>query len=240
MVNHTHQETAAQVNSVGSDTEPLVPRSDILSSPPSAVDPCSYDLPTGQQVDTDSESDMSFIHALSHDGTGIRELQKTDPDTSAVLQWIEGSGSRPPRGHMKGSSQPCWKLWTEYPRLAVKYGVLCRTVKSSRTGGDMSQVVVPSSLVPDLLQHLHGGPASAHFSAERVWEQARQTCYWPSMFKDIQQWCEQCIPCQTRKAPAPKHRAPMGGSQATLPFQRVATDILELLMTSKGNRHVLW
>ena len=31
----------------------------------------------------------------------------------------------------------------------------------------------------------------------------------------------------------------MGGSQSTLPFQRVATDILELPMTSKGNRYVL-
>ena len=76
VVNNTHQETAAQVNSVGSDTEPLVPLSDMFSSPPSAVDPCTSDLTTGQQVDTDSESDMSFMHALSHDGTGLRELQK--------------------------------------------------------------------------------------------------------------------------------------------------------------------
>uniref|UniRef100_A0A8C5B6F0 Reverse transcriptase/retrotransposon-derived protein RNase H-like domain-containing protein n=1 Tax=Gadus morhua TaxID=8049 RepID=A0A8C5B6F0_GADMO len=37
--------------------------------------------------------------------------------------------------------------------------------------------------------------------------------------KDIQQWCEHCIPCLTRRAPAPKHRAPMGGSQATLQFK---------------------
>ena len=59
------------------------------------------------------------------------------------------------------------------------------------------------------------------------------------MFKDIQQWYEQCIPCQTRRAPAPKHREPMGGSQSTLPFQRVETDILELPMTSMGNRYVL-
>ncbi|CAL8256191.1 unnamed protein product [Arctogadus glacialis] len=49
-------ETAAQVNYVGSDMEPLVPRSDILSSPPSAVDPCTSDLTTGQQVDTDMKS----------------------------------------------------------------------------------------------------------------------------------------------------------------------------------------
>ena len=43
-----------------SDTE----QSDImLSSPPSAVDPgCTSDLTTGEQVDTDRGSDMSFMY----------------------------------------------------------------------------------------------------------------------------------------------------------------------------------
>ena len=36
-----------------------------------------------------------------------------------------------------------------------------------------------------------------------------------------------------------EYRAPMGGVQASRPFQRVATDILELPMTSKCNRFVL-
>lgn len=81
--------------------------------------------------------------------------------------------------------------------------------------GTKYQVVVPSSLVPEVLQHLHGGPVAAHFSADRVWERARQTYYWPFMFRDIQQWCEQCIPCQIRRAPVPKFRAPMAGVQAS-------------------------
>ena len=112
-------------------------------------------------------------------------------------------------------------------------------MNSPLTGDALCQVVVPSSLIPDVLQHLHGGSASAYFSVERVWECARKTCYWPFMFKDIQRWCEQCIPCQTRKAPVPKHCAPMGSVQATRPFKRVATDILELPVTSRGKRYVL-
>jgi len=95
------------------------------------------------------------------------------------------------------------------------------------------------SLVPDVLQQLQGGPASAHFSAERVWERARQICYWPSMFKDIKTWREQCKACQTCRSLVPPDRAPMGGSQATHPFERVAADILELPVMSKGNRYVL-
>ncbi|KAL0157405.1 hypothetical protein M9458_048651, partial [Cirrhinus mrigala] len=69
---------------------------------------------------------------------------------------------------------------------------------------------------------------SAHFSSERVWERARQFCYWPSMYRDIKGWCEQCKACQTRRSPVPAYRAPMCGSQSVRPFERVAMDILEL------------
>lgn len=31
------------------------------------------------------------------------------------------------------------------------------------------------------------------FCMERVWERARELCYWPSMLKDICRWCEQCV-----------------------------------------------
>lgn len=98
---------------------------------------------------------------------------------------------------------------------------------------------MPAALVPGVQHHLHGGPVFAHFSAERVWEQARALCYWPSMLEDIRHWCEQCVSCQTRKSPVPKHWAPMGGLQTVRPFQRVAMDILKLPVTSKGNRHAL-
>ena len=55
----------------------------------------------------------------------------------------------------------------------MRDGLLCRCIISSLTGDRLNQIVVPSILVPDLLRQLHGSPASGHFSAERVWEQAR-------------------------------------------------------------------
>ena len=87
---------------------------------------------------------------------------------------------------------------------------------SSHTGGDMCQVVVPSSLAPDVLHHLHGAPASAHLS--QYGNGQGKLVIGPLCLKIFNSG-EQCIPCQTRRAPAPKHRASMGGSQATLPFQ---------------------
>lgn len=80
---------------------------------------------------------------------------------------------------MKGQPWGLRKLWTEFPRLSVVNRLLGQTVKSPTMAGTKYQMVVPSLLVPEVLQHLHGGPVAAHFSADRVWERARQIYYWP-------------------------------------------------------------
>uniref|UniRef100_A0A3Q2DWF0 Integrase catalytic domain-containing protein n=1 Tax=Cyprinodon variegatus TaxID=28743 RepID=A0A3Q2DWF0_CYPVA len=59
------------------------------------------------------------------------------------------------------------------------------------------------------------------------------------MLRDIRQWCEHCLARQTRRSPVPGSKAPMGGAQVCQPLQRVAADILELPITSWGNRYIL-
>ncbi|KAK7877355.1 hypothetical protein WMY93_031928 [Mugilogobius chulae] len=178
------------------------------------------------------------LYSLCCDEARLRSLQRADPDISTVLEWLVKDISRPPKGQMKGSSLYLRKLWAEFDRFSVDNGLLCRT-DTHPLGRQLSQVVIPSTMVPELLQHLHGGPTAAHFSVERVWEKARQSFYWPFMFRDIRRWCEQCRACQTRRSPVPKPRAPMGVVQVCRPLQRVAADILELPVTSKGNKYVL-
>ncbi|RVE68761.1 hypothetical protein OJAV_G00094570 [Oryzias javanicus] len=179
------------------------------------------------------------LPSLSVDEADFQRLQREDADISVVVTWLNQGRSGPPPVRRRGSSIKLRKLWTEFSRLSIVNGLLCRTVLSSSDGETRVQIVVPSVMVPDLLMQLHGGPAAAHFSAERVWEKARQTYYWPFMLRDIRQWCEQCRACQTRRCPAPKPKAPMGGSPVTRPLQRVAADILELPVTSRGTDFTL-
>ena len=179
------------------------------------------------------------VYSLSGGGAELRSAQREDPDIGVVLSWLEQGRVRRPRRLPGGSSASLRKLWTEFHRLSVMEGLLCRTALPETTGEKQIQAVVPAAMVPEILQQLHGGPAAAHFSAERVWEKAKQSCYWPFMLRDIRRWCEQCRACQTRRCPVPGPRAPMGGSQVDRPLQRVAADILELPMTSRGNRYIL-
>lgn len=188
---------------------------------------------------TAAPSDLQLAYSLCGTDAELKAAQREDPDISVVLAWLEHSTQRPPRRHLGGASVCIKKLWSEFSRLSLRDGLLCRTVVPAPTGEEQIQVVVPSSLVPELLQRLHGGPTAAHFSAERVWEKARQSCYWPFMLRDIRRWCEQCVACQTRRSPVPKQKVPMGGFLVDHPLQRVATDILELPVTSRGNRYIL-
>ena len=218
---------------------------DALSRRP--VSPASPEVTTDHVVSSvectsfssGTQSEPQPAYALCRTNFELQAAQRQDPDVSVVLTWLEHSAARPPRRHLWGASSYLKKLWTEFGRLSVIDGLLCRTVLSSSTGVQQVQVVIPAAVVPELLQHLHGGPAAAHFSMERVWEKARKSCYWPFMLKDIRVWCEQCMACQTRRSPVPKRRAPMGGSLVDRPLQRVAADILELPVTTQGNRYVL-
>lgn len=208
-----------------------------LTSPIQSPSPADAGGITTEDLQT--SADQTLLYTLAHDGANVRQLQQEDADIGTVLSWLRDPTQRPARWRLKGASRALKHLWTEFHRLTLINGLLCRVIHTPKTGATTPQIVVPSALVHELLTHLHGGPLSAHLAFDRVLDRARKVCYWPTMYKDIHQWCEQCYACQRRKSPVPKHRAPMGGSLASKPFERVAADILELPHTSCGNRYVL-
>lgn len=206
----------------------------VETQPEAPVEAPDPDLPA-PPVPTVCDDEV-MVRSLRRDGSDIRRLQKEDPDIRWVFEWLK-DGQRPPKGRLKGASQGLKILWHEFPRMSVVDGVLVRVIDSDVD--ESRQVVVPSALVQDVLRHLHGGPLSAHLAVERTMARAQGVCFWPCMYRDIREWCDQCYACQRRKSPVPHHRAPMRTSLAQRPFQRVAADILELPITSKGNRYVL-
>uniref|UniRef100_A0AAV2LXX7 Gypsy retrotransposon integrase-like protein 1 n=1 Tax=Knipowitschia caucasica TaxID=637954 RepID=A0AAV2LXX7_KNICA len=181
--------------------------------------------------------DGSDLQTLFQEGSNVRRLQQEDPDIRSLLKWLR-AGERPSSVRIKGAGKALRILWHEFPRMTMIDGIVHRVVALSDVEQTW-QVVVPSVLVPEVLRLLHGGPLTGHLAVERTMARARGVCFWPCMYLDICTWCEQCYACQRRKAPVPHHRAPMRTTLAQRPFQRVAADILELPVTSRGNRYVL-
>lgn len=178
----------------------------------------------------------TFVLELPEDD--LKSEQQKDPVLSEVIGW-KAKGRKPPYWRMKKCPPQEKVLWHEYSRLTFHNGLLCRKAFNPSQKSVLHQLVVPESLKDTLLQLLHGNPVSSHLSADKVLKRAQQLYYWPFMSRDIRIWCTQCTPCDARRNPTPHHRAPMKTIVATEPFQKVAADILELPITSRGNRYVL-
>uniref|UniRef100_A0A3Q2ZZT4 Gypsy retrotransposon integrase-like protein 1 n=1 Tax=Kryptolebias marmoratus TaxID=37003 RepID=A0A3Q2ZZT4_KRYMA len=243
-VHHTNADAlsrcpVAPVTAVSSGTQTTNLSASVVCTVEAPVEPPQEvpDSDTPGPSEPAVHADVVMVQSLSHDGSDIKQLQGEDTDVRWVLDWLR-EGQRPPRGRIKGASRGVRILWHEFPRMTLVDGIVCRVVALSDVE-QTQQIVIPAVLVPEVLRQLHGGPLSAHLAVERTLARARSVCYWPSMYADIRAWCDQCYACQRRKSSVPRHQAPMKTSLAQRPFQRVAADILELPITSRGNRYVL-
>ncbi|XP_041462201.1 uncharacterized protein LOC121413446 [Lytechinus variegatus] len=212
------------------------------SSQPSSSSPLSPPVTTLQPPSpisspSSSSDENAFYASLLDNGHRLHQAQHADPTLRLVKSWTR-SGLFPPRSSIPSCETSLRKFHSERDRLEVCDGLLCRR-KRLPSGSLVKQVVIPHSLVPDVLSILHGSPLSGHFGTDKMVLKADSLCFWPGMRVDIAAFCSRCIPCQRRRAPVPALRAPLKPISASKPFQRIAVDITELPITPRGNRYVL-
>ena len=53
-------------------------------------------------------------------------------------------------------------------------------------------VVVPRSLVKDVLTSLHDDPTSSHLGITKTLSKVRERYYWPDQRQDVEDWCRKC------------------------------------------------
>ncbi len=90
------------------------------------------------------------------------------------------------------------------------------------------------------LQQLHDNPTSGNFGYKKTLLRVGEKFYWVGCCQAIDNWCQRCNVCASRKGP---HKLKHGPAQMYLsgaPMERVAIDILgPLPETEQGNRYLL-
>ena len=91
-----------------------------------------------------------------------------------------------------------------------------------------------------MLELGHEIPLAGHLGVEKTRQRILRRFYWPTVFKDMEEYCQCCERCQKsnpRKVqPAPLIPLPV----ITEPFRRIAMDIVGPLPRSRlGNRYIL-
>ena len=84
----------------------------------------------------------------------------------------------------------------------------------------------------------HDSATGGHQGWHKTLHKLQREAYWVSMAQDADQHCRDCNICQQTKPTAPK-RAPLINIPVGRPWQMVAVDIWEVLVSSNNNRYIL-
>ncbi len=102
----------------------------------------------------------------------------------------------------------------------------------------VKQLVIPKTIVPDVLRIIHGRAHSSHPGKDKTYKQAQLKYYWPCMRKDINTYVDNCHTCARIKgntqSPAPMLTYPVPQK----PWQRVHIDTLQLPMSENGFKYL--
>ena len=156
----------------------------------------------------------------------LRELQQNDP-TLEVLRRLAEDGDGVSGG--KGFFYRDGLLRRRWIPVVVSEG-----------DEAVEQLVLPVVCRGVVMKVAHNIPLAGHLGKNKTTDRVLQRFYWPTVYRDVAQYCRSCGECQ--KCPSRRvQKVPLVPLPVmTVPFDRVAMDIVGPLPRSRaGNRYIL-
>jgi transposase InsO family protein len=101
------------------------------------------------------------------------------------------------------------------------------------------RIIVPDSVRSTILMLNHDHPLAGHMGRRKTYERIKQHYFWPSMRKDIFQYCQSCQKCQQHSRDRCR-RAPLRPIAAQAPWDYISIDVAgPLQRTKNGNTYIL-
>ena len=193
----------------------------------------------GSGADSDSQSsckdqevvpdDTQKCDCLRKASQEIRALQMEDLDLLPYFQYIEVKA-------VPTDEREARRLVLECEKMNVIEGVL-----HHEDAADPAKwcIIVPKQLRETILAKAHSAVFSGHLSEWKVYD--RLPCYywWRGMRADVRHFCWGCLACASHKGPGRGVRPPLQPIPIKKPFRCVAVDVLQLPLTSRGNKYVV-
>ena len=197
---------------------------DALSRSP--LEGSSEEDPESQVAAVMADESLNFEAAAD---SALSAYQSEDPHYVALIDYLE-------TGKLPSDPDLSRKILSEKDRFIVIERVLyyCDLSKDSRL-----RLCVPKSMRVALMTEAHAGRFAGHFSPRAVYSTLAKRYWWDGMYRDVHSHCHSCLICATyqgtgRRTKQPLMSIPVGGA-----FHRVGVDIMELPLTTNGNRYVI-
>ena len=135
------------------------------------------------------------------------------------------------------------KLYTKAANFiiidSILYHVWILSGKGHKRDRTLSQLVVPDTLVPEILHHTHED-LGAHRGITKMINILKLNYYWEAMCNGIIHYVKTCQACERRKRPIKPIKSPLEPIRASRAMQILCIDTLgPLNITDSGNRHIV-
>ena len=182
---------------------------------------------------------QNYVDSVTINPTiNLHEAQRQDIDISKIMELKRLKKPKPDLNEWR--ENPVLKnYWYNYDRLFIHNGLLVRSRHKQYAYPDHA-VVIPLSIVPQILDGMHDNPSCGHLGLARTEERIRERFYWPNLRASVQLHIQQCMSCQRRKTPSNPDKAPMQTIDVGEPFTFWALDYMgPVTETTRGNKHIL-
>ena len=166
----------------------------------------------------------------------LRAAQQHDPVTSAISDHLLRSSEKPT--DTKWRKQPLYRYVRLWPQLLLVDDIVCRRYSPAPDSEMITCPLLPQALQQDALYQAHNTPGSGHQGQDRTLQKLRLIAYWVGMSSDVAKHYLKCITCQQAKLPTP-NKAPLVSLPVGRPWEMLAVDVLEVPLSSHGNRYLL-
>ena len=166
----------------------------------------------------------------------ICEKQREDPALSEIIDYIQDE-------ILSSNDAKARKILLRSDSFYISQNGLLYHLDRNLTRSMLdafSRLVVPQSMKYEILSNMHNHVAGAHFGVHKTFQKLKRRYWWPSMFKDVKDWCKSCVDCAMKKSPRNTKRGPLLPLFVEGAFDRVAVDVLGPFKPSnRQNRYIV-
>uniref|UniRef100_A0A8R1ELC7 RNA-directed DNA polymerase n=1 Tax=Caenorhabditis japonica TaxID=281687 RepID=A0A8R1ELC7_CAEJA len=121
--------------------------------------------------------------------------------------------------------------------LVENYALIGRSLRNTEIP-ESNRKVVPKSAQNLLVEELHEGDLGGHFGAQKMLRQLGKRFFWPRMLVTMESCVKSCPKCVCTND-HPKLTAPLKPYETSYPMEIVACDLIDVGLSTQGNRYIL-
>ena len=169
------------------------------------------------------ENSVTSLQSLSNEK--LAELQQSDSKCSEIINLLANQNS----------------ITIGKTTFFLNNKVLYCHQNSKSKFNIKDKLVVPKTLIPEILNLAHDVPTSAHPGFMRTLNKIRKNYFWHNMRNHILNYIKSCLSCVERRGFKKHHKAPLQRMPIpSRPFEMVGLDAVgPLPVTLEGNKYIL-